>query len=113
MCSATDPSSGGYVRIPETALANLHLEHVTSAIDMSIALPEQFEEAAQTAIRRIMRSLSPGFPGAYMRCLWRFWEVIRAGGSLVATTSALAIVPPAQASLKTFARGEPLRGFGS
>ena len=49
MCTA-NCSSTGYVRIPETALPNLHLEHVTSAIDMSIALPEQFDAAPDAMI---------------------------------------------------------------
>jgi hypothetical protein len=49
MCTANS-SYSGYVRIPEAALPNLQLEHMTSAIDVSIALPEQFDDAADSMI---------------------------------------------------------------
>lgn len=40
----------GYVRIPEYALPTLPLEHVTSAIDMSIALPEHLADVPTEVI---------------------------------------------------------------
>jgi hypothetical protein len=43
--SASDSQSQGYVRIAETELPALRIQHLTTAIDMSIALPQELTAA--------------------------------------------------------------------
>jgi hypothetical protein len=40
----------GYVRIPETELQDLRIQHLTSAVDMSIAIAETLAEASPHVI---------------------------------------------------------------
>jgi len=43
-------SESGYVQIPERELSQLRIEHLTSAIDMSIGLPDRLAHAAREVI---------------------------------------------------------------
>src|SRR5690348_848466 len=46
----SDKTAHGYVCIPEGALTELRIEHLTSAIDMSVGLPQSVVDLAPNAI---------------------------------------------------------------
>ncbi len=48
--STFDSESDRYVRIPEAELTTIRLEHLTSAIDMSISLPEEISRVSTETV---------------------------------------------------------------